>query len=96
MQNFRPTTPLFNLKIVSPRRVFFEGPVQAVSSKNSAGKFDILPGHANFVTMILNQPIIVQTPNQKPLTFQFPLAIIYASKNRVSIFTDIQLEKLTG
>ena len=30
----------------------FKGTAEAVSSQNKLGKFDILPGHTNFITII--------------------------------------------
>jgi F0F1-type ATP synthase epsilon subunit len=84
-----------NLKIISPKEEFFNGQVSSVSSENSAGKFDILPRHANFITFIHNKPIVVKKLDKKILTYQFPMAIIYATNNRVNIYTDIQLEHPT-
>ena len=39
------------VRIVSPKGEVFKGEATAVSSRNSVGNFDILPQHANFVTL---------------------------------------------
>lgn len=83
---------ILKVKIISPRQDFFEGEALSVSSKNSVGNFDILPEHANFITMIQNTSIIIRKPNKEELSFNFPLAIIYNSKNIVKIYTDIQIQ----
>lgn len=83
---------ILQVKIVSPKQDFYNGPSLAVSSINSAGPFDVLPQHANFITIVQNQPITVQVPGRSPLVFHFPLAIIYVSQNKVSIYTDIQIQ----
>ncbi len=90
------SSDILQLKISSPKQTFYEGPALSVSSINSAGKFDILPQHANFVTLVENQDIIVRIPDKPPLKFRFPLAIIHNtnSSNKVNIFTDIQLDTL--
>lgn len=75
------------LKISSPSKVIFEGPVTAISSKNSTGKFDILPEHANFITLVENQPIIVKT-GDKSLEFDSSVALIYTRDDQVMIYTD--------
>jgi F0F1-type ATP synthase epsilon subunit len=78
------------VKIISPRRLIFQGPATSVSSKNSVGDFDILPEHANFIGLVENQTIVIRKPDKTSQTFSFPLAIIYQSQNKVIIYTDIQ------
>lgn len=79
-----------HVRILSPQQTLFEGEVNSVSSKNTQGPFDILPEHANFIAIIENSPIVIRTRGQKPLTFQFPLAIIYTTLNTVNIYTYLQ------
>lgn len=50
-----------NVKIFSPTQTIFEGEAVSISSVNSMGKFDILPFHANFITLVQKTPIIVRT-----------------------------------
>lgn len=80
----------FNVRIVSPKQMIYQGAALSVSSTNSAGKFDILAQHANFVTLIENQPITIRTADKKTLVFNFPLAIVYTTQNVVSIYTNIR------
>lgn len=79
--------PTLHVRIISPQQTFFEGEVTSVSSKNMQGAFDILPQHANFITIVENSPIIIRTEGQKPQTFKLPIAIIYTHQNRVDIYT---------
>lgn len=76
-----------HVRIISPQQVILDTQASSVSSKNLQGNFDILPLHANFITIIENQPIVVRPPKQKPLSFKFPLAIILTTENKVSIYT---------
>lgn len=85
---------LLTVKIISPKIEYFNGSALSVSSVNSVGPFDILPEHGNFITLVKNIPIIIRQPNKQEQTFTFPLAVFYAKKNLVTIFTDIQLESL--
>jgi len=82
--------PVLNVRIVTPKQILFEGIASSVSSVNSAGKFDILPEHANFITIIENNPIIIQGVDKEITTYNFPLAIIYTAKNIVRIYTSLQ------
>jgi len=76
----------FQLKIISPQSVLYEGQAFAVSSTNSMGPFDILAEHADFITIIENQTIIVRKPNKEKLTFTNPLSIIYTQNNHCTIY----------
>jgi F0F1-type ATP synthase epsilon subunit len=79
-----------NVRIISPKATLFKGPALSISSSNSAGKFDILPSHANFITLIENHEIKIRQTDGQPLSFNFPIAIIYSQNNNVNIYTDIQ------
>lgn len=62
----------------------FEEKVEAVSSKNRLGDFDILPGHANFISLIFER-LILQLPEKK-ITYHFDRGVLQVSENRVRIF----------
>jgi F0F1-type ATP synthase epsilon subunit len=81
-----------HVRIVSPRQLILDTQASSVSSENVQGNFDILPQHANFITLIENSSIIVRPASQreKPLIFKFPLAILVISANVVNIYTYIQ------
>ena len=84
--------PTLHVRIISPQQLLLDADVESVSSKNLQGAFDILPQHANFITLIENTPILVRAAGQKTQTFNFPLAIIMATENQVNIYTYIQPE----
>ncbi len=84
---FKMANPALHVRILSPQELILDIEASSVSSKNSQGVFDILPEHANFITLIENYPIIVRIKGQKPQSFKFPLAIIFNSNNQVNIYT---------
>ncbi len=93
--------PTLHVRIISPQQLILDTDAQSVSSKNVQGNFDILPQHANFITLIENSPIVVrqagpasptQRGEQKPIVFKFPLAIIITRENKVDIYTYIQTQ----
>jgi F0F1-type ATP synthase epsilon subunit len=77
---------VLTVSINSPDKVIWEGRALSVSSTNSAGNFDVLPHHANFITIIENQPLVVQT-GTKALRFTFPVCLMYARDNYVYAYT---------
>jgi F0F1-type ATP synthase epsilon subunit len=72
-----------------PEQTIWEGRAQAVTSKNSDGTFDILPGHANFITLVENESIkIFQGGETK--TFTFEQAVIHTYNDKVNIYGGLQ------
>lgn len=53
------------VKIISPTQTIFDGEAYAVSSVNSSGKFDILPFHANFISLVQKQPIYLRVEKKR-------------------------------
>lgn len=83
-------SPTLHVRIISPQQLLLDTQAESVSSKNSQGTFDILPQHANFITMVEKAPIVVRVKGQKDQKFDFPMAIILTTDNKVDIFTYIQ------
>ena len=81
--------PTFNLKITNPERVFFEGDVYSLSSKNDSGPFDILPNHAHFVSLLHNIKIEVTDNTDKKATYAIARGLISAKENKVRVFVDL-------
>jgi len=63
----------------------FRGKATAVSSQNSLGKFDILPEHTNFITLIFDN-LTIYTADKKMLNYQFERGVLEVSENQVNIF----------
>lgn len=80
--------PVLNIKINTPNETLWEGEAQSISSENSQGVFDVLPLHANMVTLILDKPIIVRT-KEKDRKYTFKSAVLYTHNSGVEIYGDI-------
>jgi len=77
---------MLSVKINSPTKIIWEGKVKSISSKNSQGAFDILSQHANFISALVDQEIVLDTGKEK-LKYHFDNSLIYAHNNFVSIYT---------
>jgi len=80
---------LLSVQIMNPNEVLWEGEARSVSSKNNYGPFDLLPEHANFVTLVKKDPIIVRGVDEEK-TFTFDSAVIHIHDNKVLIFAQIE------
>jgi len=83
------TSGVLKVVISNPSELIWEGEAESVSSENSAGKFDILSGHANFVTMINNKPIIIRNRDNKDQVVTYKTAVLSVMNGRVMIYADI-------
>ena len=84
-------TKTLAVTVLSPEEILYQGSALSVSSENYAGKFDILPKHASFLTFINNHPIEIVKVDQTKKTFNFDQGIIYIKDNIVKIYTKPQL-----
>lgn len=67
------------------KEVFFEGEAFSVSSQNRLGNFDVLPKHANFISLIFNK-LTIALPSGETLNYQFKRGVLEVRKNEVRIF----------
>lgn len=72
----------------APFEVYYEGPAEAVSAKNKVGPFDILPGHADFFSMLMPGEVIIETEHD-PVSFQINNGIITVRDNEVMLFVNM-------
>jgi len=86
--------PTIHFRIVSPQKVLFENDALSVSSKNTKGNFDILPGHANFMTIVENAPLIIKIDKNQEIKFDLSFGVIYSVNGQVNIYTDLPESKL--
>lgn len=67
------------------KEVFYQGEAQSISSQNQLGKFDVLPKHTNFITLIFDELTIVTLKGEK-ITYHFKRGVLEVTKNKVNIF----------
>lgn len=77
-----------HLKVRNRGKVLFDDDVKALSSRNDAGAFDILPEHANFISLI-NRKLIVHKLDGN--THEIPLSngIIKVKDNAIRCYIDL-------
>ena len=79
-----------NVTARAPFQLHYEGPAQVVSAVNKVGQFDILPGHADFFSMLKAGEVIIETEtSDKPITFTISNGIVTVRDNEVMIFVDM-------
>lgn len=80
--------PLLDVKIRSYQKTLFQGKLRAVSSQNDRGPFDVLPQHANFISLIKKE-IILHQPNKTKKTLRIDSGLLQVWENQVSIYLKV-------
>lgn len=74
----------------APFHVYYEGEALAVSATNSVGPFDILPGHADFFSILNPGNVSIATdPSSEPMTFDITNGIVAVRNDEVMLFVNI-------
>ena len=77
------------LKIRNRENIIFDGLVSSISSVNDTGKFDILPEHANFISLI-KDVITIRDVGGKTREIKIGSGILRVLNNRASIYLGIR------
>lgn len=80
-----------NLTVIAraPFHVYFEGEADVVTATNKIGEFDILPGHADFFSMLIPGEVIVRKGDDEPVVFTIRNGIMTVRDNKVMVFVNI-------
>ena len=84
------TTTTEKLKVIAraPFNVYYEGDAEAVTATNKVGKFDILPEHADFFSILSPGEVIIET-SADPVIFNARNGIVTVRDNEVMLFVNI-------
>src|SRR4051812_33962509 len=53
------------VKLFSPFQAYYQGEAVSVSAMNEVGPFDVLPGHANFFSLLTEGDVTINTGYQE-------------------------------
>ena len=77
-------TPVLTVSVKDPKNELFNRQALSITSANKKGKFDILPFHSNFISLIKDF-VIVREENQKMITFPLDTGVLKVNNDKVTI-----------
>lgn len=83
----------FVLRILNPQELLFVGKVHALSSANYKGNFDILPGHANIISIIYRKVELFGETDQKQV-FEFDVGILRFINNSADLYLGLEFSQV--
>lgn len=75
--------------VIKTDQMIFRGMAKSFSSINDQGKFDILPDHQNFISIIKNY-MIIRTTSGKNHHIDIEEAVLHLKNNKLVVFTGIK------
>lgn len=82
------TNQLLTVVIRSPDKVVFDGKAVALTSYNDKGIFDVLPYHANFISIIKKSIVVYETMENKK-TIALEKGVLRVFEDTVAIFLGV-------
>jgi F0F1-type ATP synthase epsilon subunit len=79
---------LFELKVYSPYKIYFEGKARSISALNETGPFDILGQHQNFMTLVSACTLGIDTPYGSQ-DIAISKGIMHVKADEVTVFLDV-------
>lgn len=73
----------------APFHIYYEGPAVVVSASNIVGQFDILPGHADFFSILEPGEVVIDTGESEPVHFDISNGIAAVRNDGVMLFVNI-------
>lgn len=79
---------LFRVKVFSPFETFFDDDALSLSAENDTGPFDILAGHANFLTLLVPCTVRIRTTTG---TTELPVmrGVLHMHDEKATLFLNI-------
>lgn len=72
----------------APFQIYYEGAAKVVSASNEVGEFDILPGHADFFSVLTPGEVLIITDSD-PITINVTSGIVAVRNNEVMLFLNM-------
>lgn len=82
-------TETLNVVVRSPFELYYEGEAISLSATNRVGNFDILPGHADFFSMLEPGEVIVQITDKEPVKIDAKSGILTVRDNQAFLFVNM-------
>lgn len=76
------------VKVASPFETYYEGDAYVISAQNKTGPFDILPDHANFISVLEKGEVKIHLSDRK-VSIPVDRGIVKVSNNRVKVFVNV-------
>ncbi len=78
-----------HVKVASPFQTYFDEPAYSISAVNDTGPFDILPGHHNFITLLIPCEIKIRTTSDEDMKIRISGGMMHVKADMANVFLDV-------
>jgi F0F1-type ATP synthase epsilon subunit len=82
------TSAQLNIVARAPFHTYYEGIAKGITAANKVGAFDVLPGHANFFSVLTPGEVVIET-DKDPIVFNISNGIISVRGEEVMLFVNM-------
>lgn len=77
------------VKVLSQFKTYYDDYARNVSAENETGPFDILKGHANFISLLKPGEVTIRGLKGKEKKLTVERGIVRVNQDRVEVFLDV-------
>lgn len=81
-------SPALEVKVIESEKVLYSGSAKSVSSENEEGRFDVLPGHQSFIS-IIKKNIVIQTSKNEQVQLRIGKGILKCVKDNIEVLVGL-------
>lgn len=82
------STESIHVTVRDRRKVIYEADARAVTTYNETGLFDILPQHANFISLI-EKSVVIHTVDGKKTTITIDNGLVKVKDNAIHLYVNL-------
>lgn len=91
-QKLRMNDENFNVLVLSRGGILYKGAVKSITSVNDQGRFDVLPHHANFISLI-KDILIIRELSGNVKEIKIGDGILRVTEKAVEVYLGVEGEK---
>ena len=83
----KPLDDILTVKVWSPFHLYYDGMARSISGINNTGPFDILPRHRNFITLLNQCDLVLQTKDGE-IKIRISGGVMHVRRNTVTVYLE--------
>ena len=78
-----------HIKVYSPFKVYFDEQAESISAVNTAGPFDILPKHHNFMTLLSPCELIIRMTDDTEKRIAISRGVMHVKADKAIVYLTV-------
>ena len=81
--------PQMHVKVYSPFKTYVNEVAYSITAKNETGPFDILPHHHNFITLLEDGEVTINSSTRGNVIIRISGGLMHVKADEVTVFLDV-------